>query len=94
MKFKDLKKDKRLMKGYEILIYNGAYGDKIYDDILPVGISKQGIKEYTGLVTKKERDYHDSVFEELGNREIVDKDVDNEYKQIFIYLEKENLRWK
>ena len=92
MKFKDLKKDKRLIKGYNVLVYDGLYGDKIYHDILPVGISKQGIKEYTGLVTKKERDYYDSVFIELGNREIVDKDVDIENKQIFIYLEKENLR--
>jgi len=90
MKFSKLKKDKRLIKGYNVLIYDGLYGDKIYDDILPVGINRFGNTDYRGFNTKKERDYYDSVFIELGNREIVDKDVDIVNKQLFIFLAEVN----
>ena len=84
MKFKNFRKNKKLMDGYEVIIYDDETGRKLYHDILPVGLSKNGSKQYQGLQTSEERAVYDNLFEEYGHCNITDSDIDNENKQIFI----------
>ena len=86
MKFSNFRKNKRLMKNYRVIIYYESKGDKLYDDILPVGYSENGSKMYNGLLTKQDRDYYDNVFRVYGDFVIIDKDIDDENKIIYLYI--------
>lgn len=89
MKFASLRKDKKLMSGFTIIIYEIPLGDKVYHNILPVGYSRTGSKMYNGLLTRVERDYYDNIFKKYENYIIRDKEVDIENGLIFIEIEKE-----
>lgn len=86
MLFKNFRKNKKLMKNYEVIIYDEVTGDKLYHDILPVGVTENGSKMYKGLLDKITRDYYDSIFIKYGEMSISDKEIDDDYKQIFLYL--------
>ena len=86
MLFSQFRKNTKLMKGYTVILYAEQDGEKLYHDILPVGFNETGHKTYKGLMLKKERDYYDSVFKEYGDYVITDKDIDDEYKIIYLHI--------
>jgi hypothetical protein len=91
-RFKELRKLKNL-SNYQIIIYDETIKydlesetDQVYNNILPVGLDKEGNKTYTGLLTKDERVYFDNIFKMYGSRLISDYEKDNDTNQIFIHL--------
>lgn len=85
MKFKKFTNCKKRIK-YEVIIYVDIDEVKIFQGIFPVLKGKNNTREYHGLLTKDERFFYDYLLLDYANYEIIDKDIDDEHKQIFIYL--------
>jgi|LGOV01.1.fsa_nt_gb predicted esterase YcpF (UPF0227 family) len=88
MKFKQYRQPQNKIN-YEVIIYTGNNEIKVHHDTFPI-LKGKTIKhyDYYGLLTKQERLYYDNIIKLYGDYNIIDKDIDHDFQQIFIYLNK------
>lgn len=88
MKFKKII-GKKYMLNKNIRIY--LNNENVYDNILPVGYSKKGVKEYYGLLDSSDRIFFDDIIKKYGEYEVIDIDTPCESLTI---IELEEKKWQ